>query len=328
MKEKEQEEKVEEKVEVEDEPEKTAFKNPNFFEHKKHRIVQFKKESVPVFEEEPNSFLDKEVKLKFKIRPVLTSSVIIVVLLAVFILGRVSVDSSTSGAVVSEAAEASTAEAAVAEADAAEEKTSFLSKLVPDFIENTFSYLVGFDQTAENVTDAAVQGSAVAEETVKAVNDVSAAAALDTAESEAAEADAAEETEAAVVEADAQEVITTYSNVALAIDGVVLDWKTTWGKVTDVKYTIKNNEAGIVKPDHFGIVLAGYDDFKKEASVPPSSRTLKAKTSASSIATINGGYAYSEATLGSLASVVVTLTLYDATDNVMATTTKAVSLQG
>jgi len=149
-------------------------------------------------------------------------------------------------------------------------------------------------------------------------------------EDETEETSEPEEAEEEVEEEVEEEIITKYSKVALAINDVEFDWKGTWGKITKLKYTIKNNEAGTIKPDYIQIEVEGYPDdgSKKKAPLPPSSKTVKSGTKVSSTAAVTGGFSYSELSAGDLSDVVITASLFDADGKLMATFKKGYNLQG
>ena len=50
-------------------------------------------------------------------------------------------------------------------------------------------------------------------------------------------------------------VVVSYSKVAISLDEVYKEWKETWGRTTGIKYTIKNNEIGTIKPHHFMMLI-------------------------------------------------------------------------
>jgi len=141
----------------------------------------------------------------------------------------------------------------------------------------------------------------------------------------------AEEAEVVVEESTEEEtIITTYNKVALAITDVQFDWKETWGRITKLKYTIKNNEDGTVKPEYITIMVEGYPDegSMKKAPLAPSSRTIKSKTAVSSVAAVTGGFSYSDSSAGDLSDVTIVASLYNADGILMGTYTKSFNLQG
>lgn len=120
-----------------------------------------------------------------------------------------------------------------------------------------------------------------------------------------------------------------YSKVALAVDDVYLDWKGTWGKIKGISYTIKNNEAGTVKPNHFVMVVEGYDDIEKSFDVAYTSQKVKAGETLKDEAAV-GGFAYNAKQIpdGDLTTVRISLFLQDASNNLIAAVHKDVDLSG
>ena len=140
----------------------------------------------------------------------------------------------------------------------------------------------------------------------------------------------AEKSTKEVEETVEETIITDYNSVALAISDVEFDWKGTWGKITKLKYTIKNNEDGTIKPEYITLRVEGYPDegSMKKAPLAPSSRTIKSKTAVSSVAVVTGGFSYSKTEAGDLSDVIITAVLYDASGKEMATYNKGFNLQG
>ena len=122
--------------------------------------------------------------------------------------------------------------------------------------------------------------------------------------------------------------ITDYTKVALAIDGVKKEWKETWGKVTYLDYTIKNNEAGTIKPSYLIMTMEGYDDYEKKIPLPPESATIKAGEVSTNTVLVPNGFSYNEITAGNLDNVEITVSLFDATDTAMAHYIKSFDLSG
>ena len=248
--------------------------------------------------------LEEEVTINFKIKPVqlIKWALIVLLLICFFLLGRLSVGCD---------AETTTSTVEVAEETKVAVEDSSIASSVSGFFTGLFS-------------DSTDEGTPTGGSTVE--NNTTTEEIEDSVEDSVEEPVVAEE--AAVAEESDEDVVTSYANVALAITDVNINWKGTWGKIEKIKYTIKNNEAGTVKPDHFVVMVEGYDDFEKTASLAPSSKTVKSKTAVSSTATISGGFSYSESTVGDLSDVDVTITLYDADNQLMASYKKGFDLKG
>ena len=128
-------------------------------------------------------------------------------------------------------------------------------------------------------------------------------------------------------------VTESYSKVALSLDDVYKDWKGSWGKIMGIKYTIKNNEAGTIKPHHFTMLVEGYDTgddkIEKEFEVGIGSQRVKAGQTAQDEAAV-GGFSYSPKSIpdGDLKKVRITLILYDDESKPMATYGRDVDLGG
>ncbi|MBT4935268.1 hypothetical protein HOL21_04825 [Candidatus Woesearchaeota archaeon] len=123
-----------------------------------------------------------------------------------------------------------------------------------------------------------------------------------------------------------ENVVTTYDGVSVALGEIKTEWKGTWGRIKGISYTIKNMEEGTVEPDHFVLMVEGYDDLEKKVPLSPGSKSIKSKTSASSYVLVPGGFSYSEITTGDLNSVGITIQLYDAADKLMDATNKMADL--
>ncbi len=113
-----------------------------------------------------------------------------------------------------------------------------------------------------------------------------------------------------------EKIITKYSKVALAIPSVKVEIKgkdPTWGKITQVEYTIKNNEEGTIKPDYIMISqVEGYDnDYNKKIPLPTSTKTISSGKTISASISVPNGFTYSEATAGKVDDVTISFVLFD-----------------
>ncbi len=113
-----------------------------------------------------------------------------------------------------------------------------------------------------------------------------------------------------------EKIITKYTKVALAIPSVKVEIKgkePTWGKITSVDYTIKNNEEGTIKPDYIMISqVEGYDnDYNKKIPLPASAKTISSGKTVTSSIIVPNGFTYSEATAGKVSDVTITFVLFD-----------------
>ncbi len=127
--------------------------------------------------------------------------------------------------------------------------------------------------------------------------------------------------------ADVGPVLTSYSGkAALAIEGVKTVWKDTYGKITDVTYTLKNNEAGAVKGAYFNLLVEGYDDYAKKLLIPLSQQIVAAGESKTNTVKVQYGFAYSKVSVPDLSNVKITLILYDESGKQINSASKQVNL--
>ncbi len=257
------------------------------------------------------SALDDSVTLKLTISPrkLLKWGIVILILICVFFLGRFSMGSSdcTIGDVQ---------EAEVAVADSV---TGAVVDANVDLDDGAISKVSGFFKSLFSGSGAT--GSSIIENNATITTGV-----LETEEA-VVEETTEEEAVVEVVE-DVEPVVTTYNKVAVSLGDVLIDWKGTWGKIKSFQYTIKNNEAGTIQPDHFVMLVEGYDDFEKVVPLPKSSQNLVAGVTASSYATIPSGFSYSELSAGDLSNVDVTIIMYDPSSVEMAQVKKTIDLNG
>ncbi len=118
--------------------------------------------------------------------------------------------------------------------------------------------------------------------------------------------------------------------VAVALTNMKVDWKgDDWGKISQITYTIKNNEDGAVKADHFILTVEGYDDkaLQKKIPIPISSQKLSAGKSYSQTLNVPSGFTFAESTTGSLGNVRIGLLLYDANDKMMSSMSREFDLK-
>lgn len=231
-------------------------------------------------------FLDKEINIDVKINPkkAFKGVAVVVIFLVVFGLGRWSAGSEGCPTCVQE--------------DILEESSSsgFFSMLTGLFHSEEPEELLSEEELAEEPTDEVEEEEEAAEEV---------------------EEEIVEEEE--VVEVD-EPIITTYNKVSFAIQSVSVEWHDTWGKITTLQFTIKNNEEGTILPDHFSMVVEGYPDesSKKKVPLPDGSKEIRSKTTASSTAIIPSGFNYNEKTTGALDDVEIRFILFDENSKPMA----------
>ncbi len=125
-----------------------------------------------------------------------------------------------------------------------------------------------------------------------------------------------------------EEIITKYSKVALATSSVKLEWHETWGKIMQLVLTIKNNEAGTIKPSYLIMNVEGYDDFDKRIGLPKTIQTIKAGEKIEGSVNVLNGFAYNQVTTGDLATVKVLVKMYDEKDVVITSYEREFNLNG
>ncbi len=254
-----------------------------------------------------SQLLDKELSIKVKPAGILKIVSVFVVLLFVFYMGRFSVDTSPVAvpAVVEESSD-----------------TGFFSAITGLFSSSSTEELGASEPTAE---PASTEPAAEPASTESAAEPASTEPAAEPASTEPAAEPASTEPAAEPLE---EEIITTYSKVALAVNDVFFDWKTTWGKITKFKYTIKNEESGTIEPDYFMIVVEGYTDYDKKIPLPVELKTVKAHTKVATTVTIPSGFSYNELETGSLDNVDISFLLYDINDKLITSYRKGFNLAG
>lgn len=245
------------------------------------KVDPFKRESAKPEPLKKHSSLDGEITIKLSPRRLLRGSLLIMMLIAVFYVGRFSVGAAACQ--------------------------------LPSFSLPDFSGLFSSD-------DASPSGLATAEVNETKETEVKLEELQPAPVNGSAEQEESPETFASA----------PYSKVALAVDDIYLDWKGTWGKIKGLSYTVKNNEAGTVKPHHFVMVVEGYDDIEKKFDVSYTSQKVKAGETLKDEAAVSGGFAYSPKQIpdGDLTKVRISLFLQDASDNLIAVVHKDVDLSG
>lgn len=266
-------------------------------------MEQRKNDSFGTFEKKaskPNSALDSEFTIKLKPRMVIKTLVLVAIFFSVFYLGRFSATSASCGL---------------------SDVSSFFSGIFASSDTPSPSGTVVADTPAAETKLITTPASSTPEVTAPTEPAVTEPAADSGA------------TAAAVVETEpAEEIITTYKKVALAIEGVNKIWKEpgVWGRMTGIEYTIKNSELGTIKPAYFTMTVKGYEDMEKRFAVPYTSETVKAGQTLQDAAAIGGspsGFAFNKAQVN-LQRVEIKLMMFDAADKVMGLAVREVDLSG
>lgn len=264
-----------------------------------------KKEKLQPKDRNPR-LLDKEIDISIKLDPkkALKGLLLIAVLLFAFYLGRWNASPDCPSCVVGESSSSGL--------------SGFFSSLTGLFHADD-AVITELENEPAAAEQASEPAPAVPEQTESS--------------SPAPEEVVAEETP--VVEAAAEEpkedVITyPYRKVSIAITNVKIKWMETWGKITGLDFTIKNNEEGTIMPDHFIMAVQGYPDeaSKKEVPLPDTAREIRSKTSVSGLAVVPQGFGYHEKTVGSLDNVEIKIILFDFEGHPMASFNGRFDLRG
>lgn len=279
-----------------------------------------------------DSKLDHEMNINIRLKPrrLVKGAILLLMLITVFYVGRFTagpeeaLTSASTGTVVEAKLEAPVSTEATKETEKeswttslTETVTGFVTGLLPDFSADESKTDV---QKTETTATTGTEPTSTA--TTEATSNTSTAATIE-APTTAATAETAVEEEP---------VLTSYSKVAISLNDAIYDWKGTWGKITKIDYTIKNNEAGTVKPSYLIMLVEGYDTtenmIRKKISVPLSGQTIKAGQAYNQVANVPQGFAYNKITAGDLNDVRITLTLFDSADKQMGQFSGGFNLQG
>ena len=158
---------------------------------------------------------------------------------------------------------------------------------------------------------------------------------------EAASADneTLEETSATVIEeADipaettttSQSVVTSYSNVKLEFTRVpAFKWSEAggYGTIKTIYYTVTNNEAGIIKPSYFSVIIEGYAPTERSITVSVPKNTAEITAGKKVQNAFDKSIAYASSATDP-ANVKVTLELYDENKKLVAKAEQEFNLKG
>jgi len=133
--------------------------------------------------------------------------------------------------------------------------------------------------------------------------------------------------DAVAVPADSTEYATKYGKQVAAIEEVKTTWLGTWGKITDVTYTVKNDDPQPIKASYLKLMVEGYDDYEKKVTIPVSLQVVEGSSKKQVTVKVPQGFAYNPTTAGDLNGVTVTVALYDGADAGISTVTKEVALK-
>jgi preprotein translocase subunit Sec61beta len=133
------------------------------------------------------------------------------------------------------------------------------------------------------------------------------------------EEEPAEEVEPEVVEEEPKKakdksdevVIDTYKNTKITVHSVEVDWKETWGKIIAMEYTIENGEEGAIEPGHFLVMVEGYKDIEKRASLPENLQKISSGESQTGKLLLDKPFNYNQIAAGNLETVMVRFILFN-----------------
>lgn len=256
--------------------------------------------------------LDKEIDIRINLRNVTKFSALAIVVVLIFCLGKWSASPVCSPETISAATVSEGPIESAPEKSDSFSLSGFITGLVPSFLKS--------DEVDTETAPVAEEDAPESEETVPESEET--APEVNETSTEIPETNETAEEEEEVI-------ITSYSKVSLAVKKAKIDWKGTWGKITHLDFTIKNNEAGTIKPSYFTMVVEGYgDDILTKVPLPTSSKSIPAKKSLSSTAVVPKGFSYNEITTGDLTKVELIIRLYDSSDKLITSFKKEFDLSG
>ena len=144
---------------------------------------------------------------------------------------------------------------------------------------------------------------------------------------------AAEEAPADIPEEAAptsQSVVTSYSNVKLEFTRTpAFKWNEagSYGTIKTIYYTVTNNEAGIVKPSYFSVIIEGYAPTERVITVPVPKNTVEIAGGKKVQNAFDKGIAYASSVTDP-ANIKVTLELYDENKKLVAKAEQEFNLKG
>lgn len=109
-----------------------------------------------------------------------------------------------------------------------------------------------------------------------------------------------------------------YKKVSIDVRGIDFEWKDTWGKILGFTYSIRNDEEGTIQPSYFLVMLEGYKDQDRRATLSEVNQKVKPGQIQAGTITLEKSFNYNEATAGNLDSVKVSVILFDVNLKAMA----------
>lgn len=250
-------------------------------------------EKASVDPDKSSPAMDKEITLSVNPKKILKAGLFVLLLLGVFFIGRWSTDLMGVGLT------------GLATADDLDEAAE--------------------GETEEVVTETETMELDAADEEGSANTEADSGTVEDP---ESTEEDSSDESTETTEEEVNEPIITTYSKVAVSLNSVQVDWKGTWGKITQLNFNVKNSEEGTIKPAYFVMLVEGYteESERKEIPLKENDQTVRGGQTLTGSVRIPGGFNYNQATTGDLKKVNIMIILYDIDDKPMASYSKDYNL--
>ncbi len=264
-------------------------------------------------------FLDREFHVKIKPRRVVAASIVGVLFILVFVLGRWSVDPEVPDVSIPDLPDVPELPSSGIFNSMTGFVTGFVESMLEDEPENVSSTGIPVPNTSVSDSTTTETGASASASDAASNSNLTESSTTSSESAGSANTSTAEEF-----------VVTRYSKVALAVPTAEKEWKETYGKITYLQYTIKNNEEGTIKPDYMVMHVEGYNDeaLKKKIPLMATHKEIKAGQTDSTRVLVPNGFAYAASTAGNLENVMITFQLFDAKGVLMTSYTKEYDLKG
>ena len=257
------------------------------------------------FKNNAPSALDREIDIKIRPRYLIFGTIIVLIALLIFFAGRWSTDDYEITLPKFNLSETFSGLSSPFKKNVSETKIEeTLEKTTPPAI------------TEESVPEPSLEVESSSENTSTSENNITTTPPI------------VEQPPANITSNENETIISQYSKVSLTVTNVNFDWKETWGKITQISYTIKNLETGPILVSYITMTVEGYDDSPKKMTLPPSLHKIDAGTQISGGLNVPQGLAYSEVSAGDLSDVEITFALYDEKDVAVASFKKGFNIKG
>ncbi len=260
---------------------------------------------------EEKGLMDKKVTFQFSIGAFLKIILVVAVLTGVFLLGRWSVDPVVSN-------------------DVAGQAVSLESKSEPGFFSRIFGGSSEGSQSGITVSVVHNDTDSTGLNSSSSANASAVVAVAPVVEAPVVAPVVANSSPVVVANASEETVLTAYptGTLAFSVVNVQKEWFDTWGKITRLEVSFKNNAEGTVKAKYITINVEGYDYDKKVPLVEEGTVAIKAGQTKSLFVVVPGGFAYNKLTAGDLKSVRIIAILFDEKDVQIATDNKDYDIEG